>query len=83
MRTKLLVSALCVLTFGLFALPSLWGIVAIAPPPPLPPGIAAPKPSATPFDPDSGEEDSEESNADESSPAPTEPKEEGSTDGKL
>lgn len=74
MRIKLLVSALCFLAFGVFALPLMWGIVAIAPPPPHPPGFAVPKPSATPFDPDSDEEDSEESSADdESSPAPTDP----------
>jgi hypothetical protein len=72
MRTKLIVSALCVLTLGLFALPVMWAIVAIAPPPPLPPGFAVPKPSATPFDSASDEEDSEESNADDqSSAAPT------------
>lgn len=84
MSSKLLVSALCFLTLGMFALPLMWAIVAVAPPHPLPPGIAAPKPSATPFDPDSGEEDSEESNADdESSPAPTDPDEDASTGRKL
>jgi hypothetical protein len=76
MRTKLLVSAFCVLTLGVFTLPLMWAIVAIAPPAPLPPGLAVPKPSATPFDPDAGAEDSEESNAeDESSRTLTDPEE--------
>ena len=69
MRAKHLLSTLCFLILGAFAVPLMRATVAIAPP--LPPEITVPKPSATPFDPDSGEEDSEESNADdESSPAP-------------
>lgn len=73
-RTTHLVSALCFLTLGAFALPLMRATVALAPPPPIPPGVTAPDPSPTPFDPDTGEEDSEEVNSeDESSPAPTDP----------
>ncbi len=74
MRTKLLVSALCFLTLGVFALPADVGHRRNSAAPAAPSGNCCAETIRNAFDPDSGEEDSEESSADdESSAAPTEP----------